>query len=132
MDSDGNKNKTSTDAKESTAIRIDEEGIVELRAHRRRDFAQFRQTERSNRIYVDEMWKIIKEEENRNEMNNCSENFEIKLNDACKAKHLRKTIANSGRQMAGICRCMQDQWLSVLEACKYSVYVNNVWLKFTY
>ncbi|KAL3984920.1 RNA recognition motif family protein [Acanthocheilonema viteae] len=62
-------------------------------------------------------------------MKDMNKKLEMKLKDAREMKLLRKITTNSERQMAAICKGAQNQWFGVIEACKHSIYVNNLNLR---
>ncbi|VBB33221.1 unnamed protein product [Acanthocheilonema viteae] len=115
VDSDGNKDSNSSrDSNESTDNRVNEEDIDECKDERRK------------RIYMEEIWEMIREQKNIKGMKDMNKKLEMKLKDAREMKLLRKITTNSERQMAAICKGAQNQWFGVIEACKHSIYVNNV------
>ncbi|VDM06982.1 unnamed protein product [Wuchereria bancrofti] len=63
-------------------------------------------------------------------MEDMNRRLEMELEDEREMERLRETITDSEREMTVICKAAQDQWFGVIEACKHSVYVNNVRLKF--
>ncbi|CAG9534408.1 unnamed protein product [Cercopithifilaria johnstoni] len=125
VDSDGNENENFRDVEESAGNEIDEEEIDESEDSRK-DFASFTPDEEQKRIYMEEMWEMAKEQRKNEEMKDMNKKLEIKLMDAREMELLRKMTTESERQMTAICKGAQDQWFGIIEACKHSVYVNNL------
>ncbi|EJW81551.1 RNA recognition domain-containing protein [Wuchereria bancrofti] len=59
-------------------------------------------------------------------MEDMNRRLEMELEDEREMERLRETITDSEREMTVICKAAQDQWFGVIEACKHSVYVNNL------
>lgn len=79
---------------------------------------------------MEEMREMIGERRNNKEMEDMNRRLEMELENEREMEHLRELTTDSEREITVICKAAQDQWFGLIEACKHSVYVNNVWLKF--